>query len=170
MAEVFISYIHEEQMVAEAVQQVIKGVLKAPTFISADQWQIFAGEIWLDRVKAELATANVVLLMLSPESVSRPWINFEAGGAWLASKAIIPVCFNGMKKGNMPKPYSALQGLELPADLYYLVKSVAHHLGIFLPPPFFDKSYAYRVLESALRGAPYVPPMPGQSWIEDIPD
>jgi TIR domain-containing protein len=170
MAEVFISFIHEEQLVAEAVQRVIMEVLKAPVFISADEWQIYAGEIWLDRIKAELKGASVVLLMLSKESVSRPWINFEAGGAWLNSKAIIPVCFNGMRKDSMPKPYSAIQGLELPGDLYYLVKSVAHHLGIFSPPPFFGKSYAYRIVESALRGALFLPPMPGQSWTDDMED
>jgi hypothetical protein len=56
--------------------------------------------------------------MLSKASVSRPWINFEAGAAWLADKAVIPACFGGLTKGTrVPKPYSGIQALDLPTDL-----------------------------------------------------
>lgn len=118
MAEVFISLIYEEQRIAQAVQGYLKENLKdlgrPDVFLSADDWQVFGGEVWLDRIKQELREARVVILMLSSRSVQRPWINFEAGAAWLADKAVIPVCFGGLTKGNMPKPYSGIQGLDLP--------------------------------------------------------
>jgi hypothetical protein len=163
MADVFISYIHEEQRIAEAVQAFLKQNLQRlvprGVFLSADDWQVFAGEIWLERIRQELQEASVVVLMLSQESAARPWINFEAGAAWLANKALIPVCFGGLTKGHMPKPYSGIQGLDLPDDSYYLLRSVQRHLdpsGLPLPPPV--ESYEIAEIRAALKGEPKVYP------------
>jgi TIR domain len=69
MADIFISFIHEEQVVAVAVQQLLRPFLgNRNVLLSADEWQIFAGEQWLDRIKAELQPAKVVVLLLSPRS------------------------------------------------------------------------------------------------------
>ncbi|MGC1687375.1 MAG: toll/interleukin-1 receptor domain-containing protein [Candidatus Acidiferrales bacterium] len=140
MAAIFISYIHEEKTVAVCVQRFLRAILgsSAEPFMSADTWQVYAGERWLDRIVEELKNAKVVLLMLSPESVKRPWVNFEAGAAWVRDIIIIPVCFGGLKKGELPKPYSSLQAVDLmdEDDRYYLANSVAHHLKMLplLPP------------------------------------
>ena len=136
MAKVFISFIHEEQDIAEAVQSLLREDLDTrEIFLSSDQWQVFAGEIWLDRIRTELSAAKVVVLLLSQESVGRPWVNFEAGAAWLSGKAIIPVCYGGLAKSNLPKPYSGIQALDLREESYYLVSSVAHYIGVLPPPP-----------------------------------
>ena len=80
----------------------------------------------------ELKEAKVVLLMLSENSVKRPWVNFEAGAAWTRDIVTIPICFGGLQKDNLPKPYSSLQAIDLESrdDHEYLARSVAHHLGI----------------------------------------
>ncbi|MBI2359082.1 MAG: toll/interleukin-1 receptor domain-containing protein [Deltaproteobacteria bacterium] len=165
MADVFISYIHEEQRIAQAVQALLKQNLQPivpnGVFLSADDWQVFAGEIWLERIAYELREASVVVLMLSAESVVRPWVNFEAGAAWLAKKALIPVCFGGLTKGRMPKPYSGIQGLDLPDDWYYLLRSVQRHLdpnGLPVPPP--TQSHEVAELQAALKGEAKVYPPP----------
>lgn len=133
MGGVFISFIHEEQEIASCVQTFIRSVLGSDVgaFMSADTWQVFAGERWLERIVAELKNAQVVVLMLSPESVKRPWVNFEAGAAWINDSVIIPVCFGGLTKDALPKPYSSLQAVDLTEenDRYYLIKSLAHYLG-----------------------------------------
>src|SRR5947208_1192213 len=109
MSEIFISFIHEDEFVATAVRNFLMEELDmhSEVFMSSDQWKIYAGEKWLDRIIAELSGAKVVILLLSKASVERPWVNFEAGGAWLANKVIIPACFGGISKGNLPKPYSS---------------------------------------------------------------
>lgn len=142
MTNVFISFIHEEASIATAVQKLIEMKLGQKAFLSSDQWQIYAGEVWLDRIRAELTSAKVVVLLLSLTSVKRPWVNFEAGAAWLmADKAIIPVCYGGLTKDTLPKPYSGIQALNLRQEGYYLVKSVAHYLGHFPPPPTENEDY-----------------------------
>jgi hypothetical protein len=137
MARVFISFIHEESGYAEAVQAFITHVLgvEAKPFLSSDKFQVYAGEKWLEKIMGELEEAKVVILMLSEESVKRPWVNFEAGAAWTRQITTIPVCFGGLRKDNLPKPYSSLQAVDLASygDDEYLAMSVAHHLGIEEP-------------------------------------
>jgi len=140
MADIFISYIHEEEEIAKAVYDYLDALVpNAEVFISSDKWQIYAGEDWLKKICDALEQAKVVILLLSERSVSRPWVNFEAGAAWLTKKHVIPVCFKGLSKGALPKPYSSLQALNLTerADQRYLLHSVCHYLNVLSPmePP-----------------------------------
>jgi TIR domain len=129
MAKVFISFIHEEQIVAKAVERLIRQKLSSHEVFLSSEWQIYAGEDWLQKITAELRSAEVIVILLSPRSVERPWVNFEAGGAWLAGKPVLPVCHAGMTPDRLPKPYSSLQALTIPKDAYYLIRSVAHHFS-----------------------------------------
>jgi len=140
MADIFISFIHEEEQVATAVQRFIQAHLddRRDVFLSSDRWAIYGGEKWLDRIILELRQAKVVVSLFSPASVKRPWVNFEAGAASVRDEtALIPVCFGGMTKGNMPKPYSSLQAVQLEDfdDQYYLLTSTFHYLNRMVPPP-----------------------------------
>lgn len=149
MADVFISFIHEEAEWAEGVQRFISMVLdfSSVPFLSSDQSQVLAGDKWLDRIMDELKDTKVVLLMMSKESVKRPWVNFEAGAAWTREKIIIPICFGGLDKGNLPKPYSSIQAidLDLKDDHEYLARSIAHHLGRPDPMRRMSSEIAFKV-------------------------
>jgi len=108
MPKVFISFVHEEQ--AYAVRNMF-GSGRDGIF-SSDSFQVCAAGNWLGRIMTELEGAPVVVLMLSPRSVKRAWVNFEARLAWTRKIIIvIAVCFSGMKIDALPKPYSNLQAL-----------------------------------------------------------
>ncbi len=87
-------------------------------FLSSDKSQIYAGDLWLQKIKEALSAAELVILMLSQRSVARPWVNFEAGAAWLADKKVIPVCYGNLSKDALPHPYSAIQALNLQSEAY----------------------------------------------------
>jgi TIR domain len=142
MADIFISFIHEEEQIARAVSEYLEALIpKTKVFLASDKWQIYAGEDWLKKIFDALQNAKLVILLLSKRSVARPWVNFEAGAAWLGGKHVIPVCFKGLSKSKLPKPYSSLQALDLNIrdDQRYLLNSVCHHLGVWQtqlePPP-----------------------------------
>ena len=136
MSDIFVSHIHEEENVANDLLAFVRQELGRTTvFLSSDTWQVYAGEIWLERIRQELASARVVIVMLSPESVKRPWVNFEAGAAWLSGKVIIPVCYGGLTKSSLSKPYSNIQALDLATEDYYLIRSIHHHLNPGAPDP-----------------------------------
>jgi len=143
MAKIFMSFIHEEASVASTVKIFTHRILghSVDTFMSSDKNAIYAGEDWMARVFEELESAKVLLSLLSPSSVGRPWINFEAGAAWMGRAKVIPVCFGGLTVSALPKPYSSLQAVEIdtPEGAYYLWSSIAHHLSIDPPQrPMFS--------------------------------
>jgi TIR domain len=136
MARLFVSFVHEDEKLASAVQDLLQTELnlREEVFLSSDKSQIYAGDLWLQKIKEALSAAEIVILMLSQRSVARPWaVNFEAGAAWLADKPIIPVCYGNLSKDALPHPYSAIQTLNLPSEAYYLLKSVNHQLNLVEP-------------------------------------
>ena len=118
MARVFVSFVHEDEKVASAVQNLLQTELELheDVFLSSDRSQIYAGDLWLEKIKEALSAAELVILMLSQRSVARPWVNFEAGAAWLVDKKLLPVCYGNLSKDELPHPYSAIQALNLPSD------------------------------------------------------
>jgi TIR domain len=141
MARLFVSFVHEDEKVASAVQGLLQTELNLgkEVFLSSDKSLIYAGDLWLEKIKVGLSAAEIVILMLSQRSVARPWVNFEAGAAWLADKKLIPVCYGNLSKDALRHPYSAIQALNLQSEAYYLVKSVHHQMN--LKPMWGDAVY-----------------------------
>lgn len=148
MSDIFISHIHEEAEAAKALLDYLKGY-KLDTFLSSDNYQVRPGDKWFDRIISELDSAKIVILMLSKFSVTRPWINFEAGWAWSKHKVTIPACFGGLKPGAMPRPYSDIQGVDLMTySSYSLVLECYERLGRFSPPPVYEDKTATALTEA----------------------
>jgi hypothetical protein len=75
LADVFISFIHEEERSATQVSLFLPKALprSVSVFQSSDRSAIDAGEEWMKKIFNELKSAKVLVSMLSPESVVRPW-------------------------------------------------------------------------------------------------
>jgi hypothetical protein len=135
----FISFIHEDAGVARPLAAFLNHN-GYKVFLTADEWMLYAGEIWLDRIRKELGEADIVLVLFSRRSATRPWIHFEAGAAWLSGKLMIPVCIGSLRVEDLPIPYNGIQALSLTDydSAYYLLRSV-HHYGhpdtTMVPPP-----------------------------------
>jgi len=160
MPEIFISHIHEEAIAASGVRAFLAR-FELESFLSSETFQLRSGERWFERITEELQAARIAILMLSPVSVLRPWINFEAGWAWAQRKITIPACFGGLQVGNMPRPYSDLQGVQLETKHYNLVWDCYHHLGKDKLPdlPTPDETVPLRRALEGLR--PIISPISG---------
>jgi len=112
---VFISHIAEEAEVAKALKELIEphflGLLDV--FVSSDGASIKMGQKWLDTVSAALKDCAIQVVVCSPKSVARPWVNFEAGAAWVREVPVIPLCHSGMTPSQLPIPLSLLQAANL---------------------------------------------------------
>jgi len=51
MAKVFISFIHEEQSVAKAIETLLRQKLKFHDVFLSSEWQIYAGDDWLTKIR-----------------------------------------------------------------------------------------------------------------------
>jgi len=82
MAKIFISFVHDDRPVAEALKALIEHELnlRGKVFMVTDPSQLRPGDDWLKTIREALESADIVLLMMSKRSVGTPWVNFEAGG------------------------------------------------------------------------------------------
>ena len=102
---------------------------------------------WLQEVTTALTQANLHVVLTSPDSIEKKWINFEAGAAHVRGIPIIPLCHSGLTPAQLPVPLSESEGLTLSADggfERFSHQAIAVVLGSHCPPVDFDE-YAREV-------------------------
>lgn len=136
-ASVFISHIHGDETVANTLEAIIRKALLGGVeiFNASNRKSLEAGDPWRDKIIASLRDSASVLVLASPDSVASPWVNFEAGGAWIAGTRVIPCCIKGMNPASLPAPLSHLQALNAsdPDHLRLLIKQLADLAGLDFP-------------------------------------
>jgi hypothetical protein len=129
----FISHISEESNLAVVLKHWIESSFagQCDVFVSSDKKDIPAGSKWLDEIDKALGNAVAFVVLCSPASLARPWINFETGCSWNKRVPIVPICHSGQKKGSLPPPISMFQALEIEDEGFVndLLTSLAKHLG-----------------------------------------
>jgi TIR domain-containing protein len=72
------------------------------------------GHVWLDEIRNRLEASKAVVVLLTPTSLSRPWILFESGfGAAQKHCDVIPVCVGVDRLGDVPFPLAMYQSYQL---------------------------------------------------------
>ncbi len=140
--KVFISHISEEGRIAQLIKSQVSADFLGmiDVFVSSDQVSISVGSKWLDEVDEALKDAQIELVLCSKHSVSRPWINFEAGAGWVKGIPIVPICHTGMRPVDLPIPLNMLQGIEAsdPAGWQRVYNLLASKLGSAIPNADFN--------------------------------
>lgn len=113
--KVFLSHIHEESIVAKVLKDWIESTFSGQieVFVSSDIKDVPAGSRWLSEIDSALTSSSLFVMLCSPTSISRSWINFEAGCAWTKKVPLMPVCHSGMLKNLLPSPISTFQAIEI---------------------------------------------------------
>jgi hypothetical protein len=138
----FISHVSEETALARLLKErLTRDFLDAlDVFVSSDGKSIDAGEPWLKDVKTGLAKARFAIVLCSPDSIGKPWVNFECGAAWVRDIPLVPICHSGLTPENLPSPLNMLQGFQAadPEGLQSLYRTVARHLEMGVPAVDFN--------------------------------
>jgi hypothetical protein len=109
---IFISHFHEEESIAGAIREVLLKCFgeKVDVFLSKT---ILFGEDWSTSVNVHLKKSNLLLILFSPESVERPWINIEAGYGIIEGKDVIPMYCLGLDQEKLHYAYQRLKGINI---------------------------------------------------------
>jgi tetratricopeptide (TPR) repeat protein len=127
---VFISHAHDDKALADAVTELVRRVFDEHAMVSYSSDQssgggIQAGSQWLEWILQQIQQSDVTIVMLTPASISKPWLMWESGavsGVSLALKEgtpIIPLLFR-LDKDQVPSPLGdrqaeygeSLEGIE----------------------------------------------------------
>lgn len=134
---IFVSHLSQDTKLAVKLKESISGLLLGGVdfFVSSDGVSLLVGDNWLNTIQAKLLDAKLILVLCNSRSIHKPWINFEAGGGWMHKTRVIPLCFDGVTKSNLPAPLSHLQSVDLfdPVDFANLLEMVSRVAGLRNP-------------------------------------
>ncbi len=110
---IFLSHSSRDAQVAILLSQLLSEIFNDffNTFNSSDG-SIQPGSVWRDDIQRNLKEAVAVLIVLSPHSVDRAWVNFEAGAAWMRGDAtlLVPCTIGDV---SLPSILEHLQSIRL---------------------------------------------------------
>lgn len=106
------SYTHEESALAEMVKNQFNRAFGGMVEVFLSE-EIRLGKNWLDAIKKALTESDLVLVLFSPKSHSRPWVNIEAGYGIMAGKQVVPICCMGLNSSALSEVYGIQQSMEL---------------------------------------------------------
>lgn len=138
MSKVFMSYYSDESSDAEDIAWHLERVFSSEdiqVFMASRPELVRPGDVWQDKVIDALSEADVLLVLMTVNALSRPWINFEIGVAWARKARILMFCNRGITPVALPTPYSTLQavdvnGMSHEEKLNKVAEDVATALGI----------------------------------------
>ena len=156
MNKIFLSHISEEAPLAIVLKEWIESTFvgQCEVFVSSDKSSNPPGSRWIELLDTTLSDSKAFIVLCSPHSLQRPWINFETGCGWIKRVPIIPICHSGQKVGALPMPISLFQGLELESDSFIddlLQRSLAPHFGV-QKLPRINKPEMQSELQNAVKG------------------
>jgi len=67
-----------------------------------DAHEILPGERWQAQIEKALRQSRVLIMVLTPDSVRRPWTFFELGAALAGGKRIVPVLSDDVDPSEIP--------------------------------------------------------------------
>jgi hypothetical protein len=113
---VFISHAGEDKRLATLFKSLIAEVSgdKIACFQSTDTISIQHGSKWFELILGAVRRSSMVLVLLTPNSIRKRWINIETGMAMAAGTRIIaPVALCGLSLGEIPEPWRERQFVNL---------------------------------------------------------
>lgn len=91
---------------ADALQTAQEGVT---TFVASRPGDIRADKDCLPEIERALQQSDAYIIVLTPESILRPWVNFEAGAAWFSQRQLLFVRIRALEPDEIPLPIRARQ-------------------------------------------------------------
>jgi hypothetical protein len=155
---IFISRIEEDRETADKLKVLLEEAFpkKINIFVANS---IPFSEDWYNEIIIGIENCDLMIIFCTPNSVNRPWINFEAGAAAIRRKNIGPICFNGQPVSDLPSPlkYLRSQGIDCSDDDIFqrqfkkFIEGIASKIGIPVPTIDLTKSEFYQMIKSQSR-------------------
>jgi hypothetical protein len=107
---IFISHASADGLVAQRLARRLEASAQGvTTFVASRAGDIRAESEWLPSVQKALRESDAYLILLSPNSVLRPWVSFETGAAWFSNKTCLLVGVGALTPAEVPLPLSGRQ-------------------------------------------------------------
>jgi len=128
--KIFISHRHKDVEQASALLDLLQAAFEIGKedirCTSVQPYKLNAGEKTSERLRAEIAGAEVVLGLLSPDTADSKYVLAELGAAWGVNVPTFPLLLRGAEFGNVPEPLNERHSLSLEraAECFQLIQDL----------------------------------------------
>jgi hypothetical protein len=107
---IFISHAVANRNIARSLAEALEAAREdITTFIASRPGDIRADEDWCGGIERALQEADTYIILLTPESVLRPWVSFESGAAWFFRRQLVFVRIHALSTDDIPLPIALRQ-------------------------------------------------------------
>ena len=118
----FLSHAASDEEIAKVLKEIIETAIpELDVFVSSDPEDLPPGDLWVDTVLKNLASAKVLIVLSTERGLNRRWVWYETGAGWRAQLRIIPCCLGKTRKGQLPAPFSSYQALNIDEETDFRV-------------------------------------------------
>ncbi len=111
--QVFVSYAEADR---ELALQIADDLRDAGVRVFEASESIRLGTRWLDEIEDALRTVRALVAVCSPDSISKPWLLFESGGAWGRDIPVVPALSDDSLRPRLPAGLSAFQAHSIATE------------------------------------------------------
>lgn len=148
----FISHSHDDNKITELLANLLKKITLdqiAPWYSSdkSASGGISMGEMWFAEIIKQIEESNVLIPIVTPNSINRPWLYFESGIAQsIKTCLIIPVCI-GIGRDQLYPPLSQYQTFQLSdyRSFKEFIEKILNKYGVK-----FDEDFARAQIEKTI--------------------
>ncbi len=150
--DIFIVHADEDKDFTEAFGKQIQKIFNIPSdriFTASDSKSIPLGEQWYSYIVDAHKFSKIGIVLLTPNSVSRPWVNFEVGGFVLRNTSSpISICCCKETVDKIEFPISGLQYRKLydKSDREAIIEKLAKLLEC--PKPTYNDSEFEQIISN----------------------
>ncbi len=108
---IFISHDSRDEAVAIGLKNFLESIfLNSSVYVSGRDLQ--GGQTWIENIKISLKTSQVIVSLITKESINNYWMYFETGAGFIDDKSI-PLLADNLKFTELMPPLSLLQARTL---------------------------------------------------------
>lgn len=112
--KIFISHVAEERELVDAFCELLEsGMGVHDIFCSSKDGCLRQGEDFINRIREEVCGCEVVIFLITPEYLKRPFCQIEMGAAWALGKQFKPIVVPPLTFKDLNKPMDDKQAIML---------------------------------------------------------
>lgn len=129
---IFISHDSKDEVIAIELKSFLENIfLNASVYVSGRDLE--GGQTWIENIKLRLKSSQVIISIISKESINNNWIYFETGAGFTDDKSI-PLITDNLKFSDLHPPMSLLQARTITEKgMEYLISDISKKVGLRMP-------------------------------------
>ncbi len=133
---VFISHSGRDATLAKSLVNLLQKSMRLSSddirCSSVDGYRLPGGVSTDERLRTEVHDAELIVGLITPDSIKSLYVTFELGARWGAKKPMIPILASGATPAHLAGPLAGINALSCnnESQINQLVEEVASYLGI----------------------------------------